>query len=111
MVEAILEFLTRFIIAVISQSGYLGIVLLMGIESACIPLPSEVIMPFSGYLVHTGQFSLWGAALAGAFGCVLGSIPAYYLGRYGGRKLVERYGRWVLISPHDLEVADRIFQK
>ena len=61
MVTAILEFLARFIIAVISQSGYLGIVLLMGIESACIPLPSEVIMPFSGYLVHAGRFSLIGS--------------------------------------------------
>ena len=67
MVTAILEFLGRFIISVISQSGYLGIVLLMGIESACIPLPSEVIMPFSGYLVSTGRFALVWVAVAGAF--------------------------------------------
>ncbi|MDD1762943.1 MAG: hypothetical protein LUQ59_11995, partial [Methanothrix sp.] len=80
MVTAIFEILARFIIAVISQSGYLGIVLLMGIESACIPLPSEVIMPFSGYLVSTGRFNLLWVALAGAVGCNLGSLVAYYVG-------------------------------
>ena len=109
MVAAVLEFLARFIIAVISQSGYLGIVLLMGIESACIPLPSEVIMPFSGYLVHAGRFSLIGVAIAGAVGCNLGSFVAYYVGAWGGRPLAERYGRYVLVTRHDLEMADRWF--
>src|SRR5262252_5006252 len=105
MQETIHQLMTAiglWIISVISRLGYLGIVLLMGIESACIPLPSEVILPFSGYLVFTGRFTLWGVALAGALGCVLGSIPAYYVGRYGGRKLVERYGRWLLVSHRDL---------
>jgi len=111
VVHKIMAAVGLWIVGVISRLGYGGIVLLMGIESACIPLPSEVIMPFSGYLVYTGRFTLWGAALAGALGCVLGSIPAYYVGRYGGRRLVERYGRWVLVSHHDLAVADRIFQK
>ena len=96
---------------VISTLGYGGVVLLMAIESACIPLPSEIIMPFSGYLVHTGQLSLWGVALAGGIGCVVGSIPAYYLGAYGGRGLIEKYGKWVLISRHDLQIADRAFEK
>lgn len=109
--EHLIVAVTLWIIHVIGQMGYLGIVLLMGIESACIPLPSEVIMPFSGYLVSTGRFTLLGAALAGAIGCVLGSIPAYYLGKYGGRKMIVRYGRWVLISHRDLELADRLFQK
>jgi len=109
MVTAILEFLARLIIAVISQSGYLGIVLLMGVESACIPLPSEVIMPFSGYLVHAGRFSLIGVAVAGAVGCNLGSCVAYYVGAWGGRPLAERYGRYVLVTRHDLETADRWF--
>lgn len=96
---------------VISTLGYGGVVLLMAIESACIPLPSEIIMPFSGYLVHTGQLSLWGVALAGGIGCVIGSIPAYYVGAYGGRGLIEKYGKWVLISRHDLQIADRAFEK
>jgi len=111
MIEKLLTILAGWIIAVISSLGYGGIMLLMGIESACIPLPSEVIMPFSGYLVYTGQMTLWGVALAGAMGCVLGSIPAYYLGVYGGRPLVEKYGKWVLISHHDLHFADRAFEK
>jgi len=111
MVAAILEFLARFIIDFISQAGYLGIVLLMGIESACIPLPSEVIMPFSGYLVHAGRFSLIGVALAGAFGCNLGSFVAYYVGAWGGRPLAERYGRYLLVTRHDLETADHWFAR
>jgi membrane protein DedA with SNARE-associated domain len=111
MVTAVLEFLGRFIIAVISHSGYLGIILLMGIESACIPLPSEVIMPFSGYLVSVGRFDLTWVAVAGAFGCNVGSLVAYYVGSLGGRPLVEKYGRFVLITRHDLEMADRFFAR
>jgi membrane protein DedA with SNARE-associated domain len=111
MVSALLEFLAAFIISVISRSGYLGIILLMGIESACIPLPSEVIMPFSGYLVFTGRFRLAWVALAGALGCNLGSLVAYYVGSVGGRPLVEKYGRWLLVTHHDLEMADRFFAR
>ncbi len=111
MVTSFIELLGRFIIAVISGSGYAGIVLLMAIESACIPLPSEVIMPFSGYLVSTGRFNLWAVAVAGALGCNLGSLVAYYVGAWGGRPLVERYGRYALVSRHDLEMADRFFAR
>jgi membrane protein DedA with SNARE-associated domain len=111
MVSSILELLAAFIIAVISQTGYVGIVLLMAIESACIPLPSEVIMPFSGYLVSTHRFNLLGVALAGAVGCNLGSLVAYSVGSMGGRPLVERYGRWLLVTHHDLELADRFFAR
>lgn len=111
MVTAILEFLARFIISVISSTGYLGIVLLMGIESACIPLPSEVIMPFSGYLVSTGRFEMLWVALAGAIGCNVGSQVAYYVGAHGGRPLIEKYGRFVLVTRHDLAMADRFFAR
>ncbi len=107
MIAVLLEAVSRFIIRVISALGYPGIVLLMAIESACIPLPSEIIMPFSGYLVYTGRFNLWWTGVAGALGCNLGSIVAYWVGYYGGRPLVERYGRYVLLSRHDLELADR----
>ena len=91
--------------------GYAGIVLLMAIESACIPLPSEVIMPFSGYLVYTGRFNLWAVGVAGAVGCVLGSLVAYWVGMYGGRPLIERYGKYVLISHRDIDMADRWFAR
>jgi membrane protein DedA with SNARE-associated domain len=109
MIARIIEILSGFIVATISLLGYSGIVLLMAIESACIPLPSEVIMPFSGYLVSTGQMNLWAVGLAGAVGCVLGSLVAYRVGSLGGRPLIEKYGRFVLVSRHDLDMADRWF--
>src|SRR5512147_1298245 len=111
MIAKIIEALGTFVIWGISGTGYLGIVILMAIESACIPLPSEIIMPFSGYLVFRGEFDLFRVSLAGAFGCVVGSVPAYYAGLYGGRPLVEKYGKYVLISRHDLDIADRWFSR
>ena len=111
MIEKIVSVLAGFIIGTISTLGYGGIVLLMAIESACIPLPSEIIMPFSGYLVFTGEMALAGIALAGAIGCVLGSLVAYWVGARGGRPLVEKYGKYVLISHHDLALADRWFNR
>ena len=111
MTEKILAVLANFIIAVISGSGYLGIALLMGIESACIPLPSEIIMPFSGYLVYTGRFQLLWVVTAGALGCILGSALAYWIGAHGGRPLVERFGKYVLLSRHDLDRTTHFFLK
>jgi membrane protein DedA with SNARE-associated domain len=111
MLEKLITIIATWIISVISTLGYGGIVLLMAIESACVPLPSEIIMPFAGFLVFKGELLLWAVALAGATGCVLGSIPAYYLGMYGGRPLVEKYGKWLLISHHDLTLADGWFEK
>jgi membrane protein DedA with SNARE-associated domain len=111
MIARLIEILAAFIIDVISSSGYLGIILLMAVESACIPLPSEIIMPFSGYLVFRKEFELFRVGLAGGFGCVVGSIPAYYLGLYGGRPLVERYGKYVFVSHRDLDLADRWFDR
>lgn len=111
MTEKILAILFVFITSVISTSGYFGIALLMGIESACIPLPSEIIMPFSGYLVFTGRFNLVWVATAGAIGCNLGSWIAYWIGACGGRPLVERFGRYVLLSQHDLDRTTKFFEK
>jgi membrane protein DedA with SNARE-associated domain len=111
VIARIIEILSSFIVATISALGYAGVVLLMAIESACVPLPSEIIMPFSGYLVYTGRFSLLGVGIAGAVGCVLGSLVAYWVGMYGGRRLIEKYGRYILISRHDLNLADRWFAR
>jgi len=111
MVTGIIEALAAWIIQVISDLGYSGIVLCMAIESACIPLPSEVIMPFSGYLVFAGRFSFWGTGVAGAIGCVAGSVASYAAGVYGGRPFIKKYGKYVLVSKHDLELADRWFSK
>jgi len=111
LIEKIITVLAGFIIGTISRLGYGGIVLLMAIESACIPLPSEIIMPFSGYLVSTGEMNLWLVGLAGAVGCMLGSIAAYYAGAWGGRPFIVKYGKYILISHHDLDLADRWFQR
>src|SRR5574344_2185806 len=111
MLDMILGHLIAMIEHMISITGPLGISLLMAIESCNIPLPSEAILPFAGYMVSKGVFSIHAAAWAGAFGCVLGSIPSYYLGYFGGRPFVEKYGKWFLISKHDLEMADKWEQK
>jgi membrane protein DedA with SNARE-associated domain len=111
MLSHILELLGQFIISVVSHASYPGIVVLMAIESACIPLPSEVIMPFSGYLVFVGRFNLLGVSLAGAIGCNVGSMVAYGIGARGGRPLIERYGRYVLITHRELAMADRWFER
>jgi membrane protein DedA with SNARE-associated domain len=111
MTEKILGVLFLFIKSVIAAGGYGGVAFLMAIESACIPLPSELIMPFAGYLVHEGTMKLLWVATAGAIGCNVGSLIAYEIGCYGGRPLVEKYGRWILLSRHELEWADRFFNR
>ncbi len=109
MTEKILTFLVPWITAIISHIGYPGVALLMAIESACIPLPSEIIMPFAGYLVYTGRFSLFWVATAGAIGCNLGSAVAYWIGAYGGRPLVEKYGSYILLDRRDLDRTTKFF--
>jgi len=111
MTEKILAALFIFIKTLIAFSGYGGIVILMAIESACIPLPSELIMPFAGYLVFEGSMKLFWVATAGAIGCNVGSLIAYEVGYYGGRPLVERYGSWILLGRHELDWADRFFAR
>src|SRR5579864_6514595 len=103
MIDQIISAVASWIVDVISATGYLGVVILMAIESAAIPLPSEVIMPFAGYLVTTGQFSLAGIALAGAVGSVIGSVALYAVGYFGGRPVVEKYGKYILIHRKDID--------
>jgi membrane protein DedA with SNARE-associated domain len=111
MSERIITTIASFIIAVISAGGYAGVALLMAIESACIPLPSEIIMPFAGYVLATSTLKLLLVATAGAIGCNLGSIPPYWLGRWGGRAAVDKFGRYILLSRHDLDQAEHFFDK
>ncbi|WP_428484693.1 DedA family protein [Rhodopila sp.] len=100
-----------WVVTIISSAGYLGVAGLMAIESACLPLPSEIIMPFAGYLVSTGRFNLVFAATAGAVGCNVGSTVAYFIGAHGGRPLAERWGRYVLLRREHLDRADRFFHR
>ena len=120
MIHTVLEAIGTWIMHQISVFGYFGVIFLMAIESACIPLPSEIIMPFAGTLtasmlingvLRPASLNLVLVGLAGALGCLIGSIIAYYVGYWGGRSFIERYGKYVLISNHDLDTADRFFSK
>jgi membrane protein DedA with SNARE-associated domain len=111
MSEKIIALLVEFVTHVIDVGGYAGIAGLLALNSAGIPLPSELIMPFSGYLVYLGRFNLSLVAIAGAVGCNVGSAIAYWIGTKGGRPLVERYGKWVLMSHHDLERMTGFFDQ
>ncbi len=111
MLSNLISVIIDFVVNTISDAGYIGVAVLMAIESAAIPLPSEIIMPFAGFLVHAGQFTLIGAALAGAIGSVIGSWLIYYLALKGGRPLIKRYGHYVLISERDLDRADWFFKR
>lgn len=93
-------------------AGPAGIIVAMALESCCIPLPSELVMPLAGYMVflHPDKFSLIGVGVAGAIGCVIGSALAYGIGAAGGRPLLLRYGKYILISKKDSDRADRWFQ-
>ncbi|MEI7473481.1 MAG: DedA family protein [bacterium] len=109
--DAILAPIVHCIQTTITHLGAFGVIILMAIESANIPLPSEAILPFAGYLVSINKMNFHIACFAGAIGCVVGSIPSYYLGYYGGRPFVEKYGKWFLISKRDLETADKWSEK
>jgi membrane protein DedA with SNARE-associated domain len=108
--DSLIEFLKNFYTSV----GFAGVVVMMAIESMMIPLPSEIIMPLAGWLlVHNaaGDAPVWLqlvlAGFAGALGCLIGSVIAYWIGRAGGRPLVIKYGKYVLINTHHLEVSER----
>jgi membrane protein DedA with SNARE-associated domain len=111
MSERILAFLFQFVTHVIDAGGYGGIAALLSLNSCGIPIPSELILPFSGYLVYMGRFNLYLVATAGAVGCNIGSAVAYWIGAKGGRPLVMRYGKWVLMSAHDVDRMTGFFQR
>src|SRR6202030_3154299 len=103
LVDSLLMLIHNTIISCV----YPAIVVMMAIESANIPLPSEAIMPTAGLLVQQGKMNIHLAALAGAIGCLLGSIPSYFLGLYGGRPFLQKYGKVLLLREKDMETADK----
>ncbi|MCE1229384.1 MAG: DedA family protein [Firmicutes bacterium] len=123
MLHKILAPIVAWMIAVMAAMGPLGVALLMAIESACIPLPSEVIMPFAGFLAFQNKLTflglgagnptaqIWIAGIFGALGCNLGSIPAYEVGAWGGRRAIEKYGKYILLNLHHLDQAERFFAR
>ena len=120
MLEFIDKIVIPFLASLYGAVGYVGVFLAMMIESAMIPLPSELILPFAGFLVSdptaiepiTGSpWNFWLAVIAATLGNTAGSLIAYGIGAWGGRPFLERWGRYLLIRPHELELADRFFQK
>lgn len=111
MIAGLMTWFGGTIVTAISAGGYAGVVALMALESACIPLPSEIIMPFAGYLVSTGRFGLFEVAIAGAVGCNIGSAIAFEVGARGGRPLVERWGGRLLLDPGEIAWADGWFAR
>ena len=111
MIEAIVSFLVYWITYIIGLTGYAGIFLLMLLESARAPIPSEIIMPFSGFLIVSGKLNFWLVVLIGASANLIGSIFAYLGGVWGGRPMLEKWGKYLLISRRDLDLADRWFKK
>jgi membrane protein DedA with SNARE-associated domain len=113
--ETIIGPLAQFIILTINKLGYFGVILAMAIESACIPLPSEIIMPFSGFLVSRGIFNFWLVVICGATGCLVGSLAAFLVGFYGGetlvRVLIKKYGKFFLVFEYEFEEAKEWFAK
>ena len=120
MLAFIDEIVIPFLNALYGAVGYLGVMVAMAIESAMVPLPSELILPYAGFLVHDptqiepltgGPWDFWIVVIVGTIGNTLGSLVAYAIGAWGGRPFLERYGRYLLIRPHEIEIADRGLQR
>ena len=105
------EKIIAFLVGAIASGGYLSVIVLMAIQSACIPIPSEVIMPLAGYALAHTQLQLIILATVASLASNLGSIPAYWVGAYGGRPMVERYGSYLLLSRRDLDLVDHFFDR
>lgn len=111
MITDILAKIASLVIKIISDSGYFGITVLMAVESACIPVPSEIIMPFAGFLTISGKLYFLSVVFWGAVGNLIGSIVAYVVGAYGGRPFIEKYGKYVLLGKEELDKSQRFFIK
>ncbi len=109
--EQLMEILSGIVIYLISSFGYGGVFLAMLLESACIPLPSEIILPFAGYLVLTGKFVFWKITLVSSIANVVGGLLAYFVGKYGGRPLIIKYGRYVFITELKLRKTEAFFDR
>ncbi len=109
--SALLSSLTNIIIHIISTLGYAGVGFLMALQTVAVPIPSEVILPFAGFLAGTGRFNIFIIAIVGGLGSCIGSSVAYYIGDFGGRPLVAKYGKYLLILHGDLSLAEKFFTK
>jgi membrane protein DedA with SNARE-associated domain len=108
---SITAFIAEFATRLIDASGYPGVFVLMAMESMVLPVPSEAVMPFAGFLVATHRFTMAGIIIASTLGSIAGSLMSYAIGRYGGTPFVKRWGRYLLLNRHDLEVTEAFFRK
>ncbi|MBI2251882.1 MAG: DedA family protein, partial [Armatimonadetes bacterium] len=111
IMETLMNFLLNIVVKIISDLGYLGVMFASLIESACIPLPSEIIFPFSGYLIYLGKFTFWGVMFYGMLGQILGSVITYWIGSLGALPVLEKYGKYLLIKKEDIIKAQKWFSK
>lgn len=107
MFEHLIDLFTN----IISSAGYIGLVFLMILESMVIPVPSEAVMPFAGVLWFSGKMSFWPIVIFSTMGSIIGSLISYYVGLYGGRPLIKKYGKYFLLNEHDLELTERFFAR
>jgi membrane protein DedA with SNARE-associated domain len=107
----ITKFLVPIIISFIGSVGYTGVFVLMILESMIMPVPSEAVLPFAGMLIADGHFTLIGVIFFSTFGSIVGSLLSYYIGDYGGRPLLDKYGKYLLLDHHHLDLTEKYFQK
>lgn len=105
----IFSYISNWALGIINTTGYLGIFILSALESAAIPIPSEVVLPFSGFLSASGRFDIWAVIFIATLANLAGSIVLFWIGKSGGRWILERYGKYFLIHKNDLEKGDRWF--
>jgi membrane protein DedA with SNARE-associated domain len=111
IVLEVLKPLVEFITSFIAHLGYSGIISLMTLESALIPIPSEIIMPFSGFLSSTSRLDPFPVTLSGSFGNLVGSLLTYYLGIKAGRKFILKYGKYILFKKEHLKITENLFKR
>src|SRR5574341_1393201 len=107
----ITELISNWAVKCLETAGYAGACGLMALESMIAPVPSEAVMPFVGFLVVDGKWSLWGAIAATSLGSIIGSLLSYLMGYYGGKPFVLRVGKYLLLNVHDLEWPERFFHR
>ncbi|MDO8582254.1 MAG: DedA family protein [bacterium] len=107
----ITEFIVTYATAIIAKTGYVGVFFLMVLESMVAPIPSEAVMPFAGFLWFQKIFTFWGVIVASTLGSLIGSLISYWIGAKGGRAIVERYGKYLFLNTHHLDVTERFFSR
>jgi len=111
LIAQLVDLIVALVTGMVSAVGYFGVLVLMTFESACIPIPSEIIMPFSGFLVSSGKLNLWLVTLAGALGNLIGAVITYAIGFYGGRPFILKYGKYFFVKEKEVHHAEKFFER